>query len=59
MVERSTIEDKIRKQFQEAAKRKAFLDHAMELRYDTMKNGVKFWDANGSGRIRKGKKHYV
>ncbi len=58
MSDKVAIEDVMRKKLQKEAERKAFNEHALTLRHDTRKNGVKFWDVKGSGRIIKGKKVY-
>ena len=58
VVERSTIEDQVEQKIMEREKRKAFKERCYDLRSDRIKYGVKFWDAKGSGRIVKGKKHY-
>lgn len=51
-------EEKIEDRLKEKQKRKAFKEECAALRYDTRINGVRFWDAKGTGRIVKGKKIY-
>ena len=58
-VERSaTIEEQVEQRLREEARRKAFKDRCFELRSERIREGIKFYDAQGSGRIRKGNKHY-
>ncbi len=52
------IEEEVEKRVKEGAIRKAFQDRCNELRWERMRIGIKFYDANGSGRIRRGNKHY-
>tara|TARA_R100000008_G_scaffold83631_1_gene69328 strand:- start:94 stop:270 length:177 start_codon:yes stop_codon:yes gene_type:complete len=51
-------EEKIEKKFKKREKEKAFKEHAASIRYDSRKNGIKFWDAKGKGRIIDGRKVY-
>ena len=39
-------------------KLKVFKEHALSLRHDSRKNGIRFSDSKGWGRIRNGKKIY-
>ena len=55
----SKFEEAIEKKIMEREKRKAFKEVCSNLRHDRIKNGVKFWDAKGTGRIIDGKKVYV
>lgn len=38
--------------------RKIYKEHCSDLRHERRNIGVKFYDANGSGRIINGKKRY-
>ena len=58
MAERSTIEEQVRKRVLEDEKLKVFKEHALSLRHDSRKNGIRFSDSKGWGRIRNGKKIY-
>ena len=51
-------EEIIEKRFKEKQKARAFKEHASSIRYDSRKNGIKFWDAKGKGRIIAGRKVY-
>ena len=42
----------------EKQKRKAYREYLSDLRHERRSIGVKFYDANGSGRIINGKKRY-
>ena len=55
---RESYEEEVENRLKDQAKRKAFKEHAAELRHDTRKHGVKFWDSKGKGRIVSGKKFY-
>ena len=55
---REWYEDQVERRFEEQAKVEAFKERSAFLRHDMKKNGVKFWDENGKGRIVKGKKIY-
>ena len=55
---RENLEDEMEKRFKEREKVKAFNEHSSFLRSDRVKNGIKFWDEKGSGRIVNGKKIY-
>ena len=55
---REWYEDQVERRFEEQAKVEAFKERSAFLRHDMRRNGVKFWDANGKGRIVKGKKIY-
>ena len=56
MFRKESIEEEVEKKIMEREKRKVFKELCSDLRHDRIKNGVKFWDAHGSGRIKKGKK---
>ena len=53
------IEEEVERKIMEREKRKAFKELCSDLRHDRRKNGVKFWDAYGSGRIIRGNKVYI
>ena len=50
--------EEVEKILKERQKIKAFKDRCNELRSERILNGIKFYDIHGSGRIRKGNKHY-
>ena len=58
MFRKELVEEEVEKKILEREKRKVFKELCSDLRHDRIKNGVKFWDAKGSGRIVKGKKDY-
>jgi len=51
-------EQQVEKRILEKQKRKAYREYLSELRHERRSIGVKFYDANGSGRIINGKKRY-
>ena len=51
-------EQQAEKKILEKQKRKAYREYLSDLRQDRRTIGVKFYDANGSGRIINGKKRY-
>ena len=53
------LEEEVEKKIMEREKRKVFKELCSNLRHERRTVGIKFWDANGSGRIKKGKKVYV
>ena len=53
------IEEEVEKKIMEREKRKVFKELCSNLRHERRTVGIKFWDAHGSGRIKKGKKVYV
>ena len=55
---RENLEDEMEKRFNEREKIRAFKERSSCLRLDRRKNGIKFWDEMGSGRIVNGKKIY-
>ena len=55
---REWYEDQVERRFEEQAKVDEFKEHSSFLRSDRVKNGIKFWDEKGSGRIVDGKKIY-
>ena len=57
-MERRDMTEEVEKILKERQKRKAFKDRCNELRSERILNGIKFYDIHGSGRIRKGNKHY-
>ena len=59
MFRKESIEEEVEKKIMEREKRKVFKELFSDLRHDRIKNGVKFWYAHVSGRIKKGKKVYV
>ena len=56
---RENLEDEMEKRFNEREKIRAFKERSSCLRSDRIKNGIKFWDEMGSGRIVNGKKIYL
>ena len=59
MFRKESIEEEVEKKIMEREKRKVFKELCSNLRHERRTIGIKFWDANGSGRIVKGKKVYV
>ena len=55
---KENLEDELEKRFKEREKVKAFNERSSFLRSDRLKNGIKFWDERGSGRIVNGRKIY-
>ena len=51
-------EQQVEKKILEKQKRKAYREYLSDLRHERRSIGVKFYDANGSGRIINGKKRY-
>ena len=59
MFKKELVEEEVEKKIMEREKRKVFKELCSALRHERRTIGIKFWDANGSGRIVKGKKVYV
>jgi len=59
MFRKESIEEEVEKKIMEREKRKVFKELCSNLRHERRTIGIKFWDANGAGRIMKGKKVYV
>ena len=55
---RDFYEDQLKRRFEEQAKVDEFKERSSFLRHDRLKNGIKFWDEKGSGRIVDGRKIY-
>ncbi len=55
---KENLEDEFENKFKEREKLRAFKEHSSFLRSDRLKNGIKFWDERGSGRIVNGRKIY-
>ena len=55
---RENLEDEMEKMIEEREKVRAFKERSSFLRHDRLKNGIKFWDEKGSGRIVDGRKIY-
>ena len=52
------IEEEVEMKIMEREKSKVFKELCSDLRHERRTIGIKFWDANGSGRLVKGKKVY-
>ena len=59
MFRKESIEEEVEKKIMEREKRKVFKELCSNLRHERRTIGIKFCDANGAGRIMKGKKVYV
>ena len=59
MFRKELVEEEVEKKIMEREKRKVFQELCSDLRHERRTIGIKFWDANGTGRIMKGKKVYV
>ena len=59
MFKKELVEEEVEKKIMEREKRKAFKMFCSDLRHERRTLGIKFWDANGSGRLVKGKKVYL
>ena len=55
---KENLEDEFEKKFKEREKLRAFKERSSFLRSDRLRNGIKFWDERGSGRIVNGRKIY-